>query len=150
MSSGLCFIDRNFLFRVSVCARVLMYGFHLAEINSRACTLAYTVSACLCVCVWCLTRAVWEAWPVVLVGNPTPHSHTSPHWQTAWLPSFTQSRADAVVNEGSDWLRMWQNQTWRSTTDSRRGTKRKKKRGKRVSETSTVWLVHSPIIIAIK
>lgn len=49
MSSGLCIIDRKFFFRLSVCARVLMHGFHLAEINSRACTQAYTVSVCVCV-----------------------------------------------------------------------------------------------------
>ena len=58
MSSGLCFIDREFFFRLSVCTRVLMYGFHLAQINSWACTQAYTVSACECVCVRACVRCV--------------------------------------------------------------------------------------------
>lgn len=48
--SGLCFIDRKFFFRLSACARALMHGFHLAKINSQACTKAYTVS-CVSVCV---------------------------------------------------------------------------------------------------
>lgn len=52
MASGLRFIDRKLFPRLPVCARLLMYGFHLAQINSWARTQAYTVLAVsVCVCV---------------------------------------------------------------------------------------------------
>lgn len=49
VSSGVCYIDKKFFFRLLVYARVLMHGFHLTEINSWACTPAYTVSVSVCV-----------------------------------------------------------------------------------------------------
>ena len=150
MCSVFCFIDRKLFIGLSVCVQPCQcVDFTLQRlIHGHAHRLTVSTWMCanegVCARVWYLTRVRWEAWQAVLVGNPTPHSHTSLRWRTAWLPSFFQSCADAAVNEGCDWLGMWQTQTWWSMGNSRGKEKKKSKLMKRCwfIQYSQTWPHH--------
>lgn len=69
--------------------------------------------------VFDLTRARWVVWRAAPEESPTPRSHTSPRWRTAWPPS--RPWWAATSDSGCDWPRLCQ-----SETPSRRAAKWKK------------------------